>query len=46
MKAQLHIQPAPRLGKTVMRLTLLGGLLLGCAYALLVLCQTALKGLE
>lgn len=46
MKAQLHIQPAPRLRKTVMRLTLLGGLILGCVYAFLVLCSTALKILE
>lgn len=47
MKAQFLFQPAPpRVGKTVMRLAILGGLILGCVYAFLVLCSTAIKIFE
>ncbi len=46
MKAQLNIQPANNVGKVVMRLTLLGGLILGCVYAFLVLCSSAIKIFE
>ncbi|WEK34388.1 MAG: hypothetical protein P0Y53_18025 [Candidatus Pseudobacter hemicellulosilyticus] len=47
MKAPILLQPAPpRVGKTVMRLTILGGLVLGCVYALLLLCSSAIKILE
>jgi hypothetical protein len=47
MKAtQLNMQPQPRVGKVVMRLTLLGGLVLGCVYAFLLLCSSAFKILE
>lgn len=46
MKAQLNIQATPAVGKVVMRLTLLGGLILGCVYVFLVLCSSAIKILE
>lgn len=47
MKAHLNAQPAPpRVGKVVMRVTLLGGLILGCVYVFLLLCSSALKILE
>lgn len=47
MKAhQLNVQPQPRVGKVVMRLTLLGGIVLGCVYAFLLLCSSAFKILE
>jgi hypothetical protein len=47
MKAhQLSVQPQPRVGKVVMRLTLLGGIVLGCVYAFLLLCSSAFKILE
>lgn len=46
MKAQLNIQPTPAVGKVVMRLTLLGGLVLGAVYAFLVLMSSAIKVLE
>ena len=46
MKAQLNMQPAQPVAKTVMRLTLLAGLFLGAVYAFLVLCSSAIKVLE
>ncbi len=47
MKAtHLNMQPQPRIGKVVMRLTLLGGLVLGAVYAFLLLCSSAFKILE
>lgn len=46
MKAQLNYQPAQPVAKTVMRLTLLGGMILGAVYAFLVLCSSAIKIFE
>lgn len=45
MKAQLNIQN-PSVSKTVMRLTLLGGVLLAAVYAFLMLCSSAIKVIE
>lgn len=42
----LNLQPQPKVGKVVMRLTILGGLVLGCIYAFLLLCSSAFKILE
>jgi hypothetical protein len=45
MRQQLELQ-APPTGKVLFKLTILGGLLLGCAYGLLVLFNTALEALK
>ena len=43
MKAQLQMQSSPSIVKVVMKLTLLGGLVLGCVYVFLMLCSTAIR---
>lgn len=45
MKAQINVQN-PSVSKTVMRLTLLGGILLAGVYAFLMLCSSAIKIIE
>lgn len=45
MKAQVSIQN-PSVSKTIMRLTLVGGVLLAAVYAFLMLCSSAIKIIE
>lgn len=45
MKAQLNVQN-PSVSKTVMRLTLVGGILLAAVYAFLMLCSSAIQIIE
>jgi hypothetical protein len=45
MKAQINAQH-PSFSKTIMRLTLLGGVILGAVYVFLMLCSSAIKIIE
>lgn len=45
MKAQLNVQN-PSVSKTIMRLTLVGGILLAAVYAFLMICSSAIKIIE
>jgi hypothetical protein len=45
MKQQLEMQ-APQTGKVLFKLTILGGVLLGCVYGFLVLFNTALEAIK
>jgi hypothetical protein len=41
-----QVQPPPPVGSIIIRLALLGGVMLGCVYAIVALCASALKILE
>jgi hypothetical protein len=45
MKQDLELQALPT-GKVLVKLTILGGLLLGCVYGFLVLFNTALEAMK
>ncbi|HEY8970978.1 MAG TPA: hypothetical protein VIM64_17855 [Puia sp.] len=45
MKQDLELQALPT-GKVLIKLTILGGLLLGCVYGFLVLFNTALEAIK
>lgn len=45
MKHDLELQALPT-GKVLVKLTILGGLLLGCVYGFLVLFNTALEAMK
>jgi hypothetical protein len=45
MKQNIELQ-APATGKVLLKLTLIGGLLIGCVYGFLVLFNTALAALK